>query len=38
LRLEGSMTFRTPWADSMVQGRVLTLGLSAEPTKEIPHE
>ena len=37
-RLEGSMTFRTPWADSMVQGRVLTLGLSAEPTKEIPHE
>lgn len=37
-RLEGSMTFRTPWADSAVQGRVLTVGLSAEPTKEIPRK
>jgi hypothetical protein len=37
-RLEGSMTFRTPWADSAVQGRVLTVGISAEPTKEIPRK
>jgi len=37
-RLEGSLTFRTPWADSAVQGRVLTVGLSAEPTREIPRE
>jgi hypothetical protein len=37
-RLEGSVTFRSPWADSNVQGRVLTVGLSAEPTKEIPHK
>ena len=37
-RLEGSMTFRTPWADSLVRGRVLTVGLSAEPTKEIPRK
>jgi len=37
-RLEGSMAFRPPWQDSTVQGRVLTVGLSAEPTKEIPHK
>ena len=37
-RLEGSMTFRTPWANSLVQGRVLTVGLSAEPTTEIPRQ
>jgi len=34
-RLEGSMTFRTPWADSVVQGTVLTVGLTAEPSKAI---
>ena len=35
IRLETSMTFPTPWAESRVQGRVLTVGLSAEPTKGI---
>jgi hypothetical protein len=36
LRLEGSMTVPSPWAGANVQGRVFTIGLSAEPTKEIP--
>jgi hypothetical protein len=35
-RLEGSLTFPTPWADENVRGRVLTLGLSAEPSKPLP--
>jgi hypothetical protein len=35
-RLEGSLTVRPPWGDAAVQGQVLTVGLGAEPTKEIP--
>lgn len=35
LRLEGSMTFPPAWADSNVQGQVLTVGLCAEPTKKV---
>jgi hypothetical protein len=37
-RVEGSMTFPSPWADVSVQGRVLTFGLSVEPTQEIPRK
>jgi hypothetical protein len=37
-RLESSMTFRAPWADENVSGRVLTVGLSLEPSRDILHK
>lgn len=36
-RLESSLTFRPPWASEDVSGRVLTVGLSMEPTRDIRH-
>jgi hypothetical protein len=34
-RLEGSMTFPPPWAGDAVTGRVLTVGLSMEPSRDL---
>jgi len=34
-RLEASMTFPPAWVDSNVRGKVLTAGLSVEPTKAL---